>query len=368
MIERSSAMVDTRLPGHDAHQSVNLRPAPHQAPFTGSSESYEGLTYHREYLKNQAYHKYLRMHKVFVGESGARKLVEIGDQLASEELPHYLDAAGWAYAEAGLVLANESAVSRVELIKAAEDCWRQSLQNQQYLLDDRAPAGLYEEAGSHRTAMNLAYAPLMKAVTVGNVTASVRERAFADTLAITQLNSLQLRFAAKEHDREAVAAHVGFAHEANAMLTLLGLNDPRYIPLPSSARADTGYYHQNQTHDITVINQHWGDIKKVIPLEIKAKASARDRERYKALIVRGKMHLSVAGSNDPTRTTEAFSNVYNNTANPEDIHIVDHASSAVLNLLKLYQRGASNAVENVTSRTKFHDARYVAPHYRHSSR
>ena len=368
MIERLVAVGETNLPGYDAHQSVQLAPPTDEVPFSQPLGTYEHLTFHREYLKNEAYHKYLQMHKVFVGESGARKLVEIGDQLSGEELPHYLDAAGWAYAEAGLVLAKESAVSRVELIKAAEECWKQSLQNQQYLLDDRAPGGLYEETGGHRTAMNLAYAPLMKAVAVGNVTTGVRERTFADNLAITQLNNLQLRFATKEHDRDAVAAHVGFAHEANAMLTLLGLNDPRYIPLPSSARADTGYYHQNQTHDITVINQHWGDIKKVIPLEIKAKASARDRERYKALIVRGKMHLSVAGSNDPTRTTEAFSNVYNDIATPEDVHIVDHASSTVLNLLKLYQRGASNAVENVTSRTKFHDARYVAPHYRHSSR
>lgn len=367
MIERSAVSHDSKLPGYDAHQTVQLLPSPGERPFSQFPEEYDALRDHRGYLKNETYDKYLRMHKVFVGESGAHELVEIADELQHEELPRYLDAAGWAYAEAGLVLENESTVGRIELVRAAEECWGKSLQMGQYLLDEHAPQYLFEDAMSYRTAMNLAYAPLMKSIIIGNVTDGTRERAFVDTLAIAQTSGLQLGFAAAHRDVNAAASHTGFIHEANTLLTLLYLDDPRYIPLPSSARADTGYYHQGQTHDVTILNQHWGRIKKVVPLEVKARASARDRERYKALIVRGKMHLSIAGRNDPRETTNAFSNVYQGIATAEDVRMTDHASSTVLRLLKLYQRGADDAVSNVTSRTKFHDSRYVAPLYRRST-
>ena len=363
MIERSVVSHETRLPGYDAHQSVRLAPDADEQPFIQSQAAYAHLRDHHEYLNDEVYDKYLRMHKVLVGESGAYELIEIADTLMRSELPRYLDAAGWAYAEAGLALKSESTLGRVELVMAAESCWERSLQMEQFLLDDRAPQHLFEDAASYRTAMNLAYAPLMKSIIIGNVADGTRERVFADTLAIAQTSALQLGFATREDNMSAASGHVGFIHEANTLLTLLYLDDPRYVPLPSSARADTGYYYQHQTHDVTIINQHWGNIKKVIPMEVKARASARDRERYKALIVRGKMHLMVAGRNDPRETTEAFSNVYHGVADESDKYIVDHASSTVLDLLRLYQRGAANAVGNVTSQTKFHDAQYVAPYY-----
>ena len=364
MIKRSVVSYETRLPGYDAHQSVRLAPAADEQPFKQSREAYSRFRNHHEYLKDEAYDKYLRMHKVLVGESGAYELIEIGDVLAQSELPRYLDAAGWAYAEAGLALKSESTVGRVELVIAGESCWAEALQKEQFLLDGQAPQDLFEDAASYRTAMNLAYAPLMKSIIIGNITDSTRERVFADTLAIAQTSALQLGFAAREDKMHAVSGHIGFIHEANTLLALLYLDDPRYVPLPSSARADTGYYHRHQTHDVAIINQHWGTIKKIIPLEVKARASAADRERSKALIVRGKMHLTVGGRNNPSETTEAFSNVYHGVADESDRCIVDHASSTVLDLLRLYQRGAKNAAGNVTSQTQFHDARYVAPYYR----
>lgn len=362
-MERSVVTFDTKLPGYDTQQSIHLT-AQGDSPFAHSREEYRYLQDHRAYLNNPTYHKYLQMHKVFVGGSGAQELITIADELEHEELPRYLDAAGWAYAEAGLVLADESTVKRIELIKAAEQCWERSLQAGQYLLDERAPQFLYEDAAPYRTALNLAFTPLIKSIVVGNVTDTVRERVFADTLAVSQTSAVQLELASKRSDAGAVADYVGFIHEANTLLALLYLDDPRYVPLPSTARADTGYYHQDQTHDITIVNQHWGAIKKTIPLEVKAKASVRDRGRYKALIIRGKMHLSIAGRYDPRHTLSAFTNVYERMANLDDYRTVDHATTTLLQLLRLYQQGSSDAVDNATSVTKFHDSRYVAPHYR----
>lgn len=354
---------NTRLPGYDAQLAWHT--APQEAiDWPLADVTAEQLADHRAYLAhNDTYDKYLRIHKVFVGESGAHELIDIGDTLATERLPRYLDAAGWAYAEAGLVLESESATTRIELLEAAEQCWEQSLQADRAIMDQPSLHEAYEDTTPYRTALNLAYTPLMKSIILGNVTDATRERTFLDTLTIAQTGAVQLDLARRQPNNLAVADYVGFLHEVNTLLTLLYLDDPRYVPLPSTARADTGYYHIEQTHDVTVINQHWGVIKKVIPLEVKAKASARDRERYKALIVRGKMHLSVAGRHDPRQTIEAFTAVHEGTAGHDDQQTVDRISATMLHLLRLYQQGANDAIQT-TSRTKFHDARYVAPYYK----
>lgn len=363
-MRRSAVAFESTLPGYDARHAAATYDQSDELVIPWDSDRYTQLTQHQAYLDNPVYDKYLRMHKVFVGTSGAHELLAIADELEHEELPRYLDAAGWAYAEAGLALGDESAVSRVRLIKEAELCWQRSLQASQRLLENDAARYLIEDSDQLRTALNIAHAPLMKSIVVGNVTDAVRERSFADTLAIGQASAVQMDLALRQGEMVAAMDHAGFIHEANALLTLHYLNNPRYVPLPSTARADTGYYHQEQTHDIAIINQHWGAVKKVIPLEIKAAASARDRQRYKALLVRGKMHLSIEGRYDPRCTLDAFAATYDHVDDMNDQRTVEHATSTMRHLLKLYQQGSGSAVPNTTSRTRFHDNQFVAPYYK----
>ena len=103
------------LPGSDALKTARLfkpnRPLPYR-----SMKRYLKEGAHRKYLENDSYDEYLRIHKVVVGESGASRLQGLASELETEELPTYLEAAGWAYAEAGLASHQLSTVERIKAV------------------------------------------------------------------------------------------------------------------------------------------------------------------------------------------------------------------------------------------------------------
>lgn len=317
---------------------------------------------HRHYLENSSYDEYVQMPKFIVDSEGSRKLIEIGDELAGETMPRFLDAAGWAYAEAGLALNDDSAKHRVRLVEEAERAWRRALVNDLDLSRRYSAEGASNEDMSHRLALNLAFAPLIKSIIVGNVADSVRESVLRDTAAIATDSARILNEAHARGDTETSGQHWGFLFEANALMSLLNMNDARYVPLPSTARADTGYYHASQTHDISIINQHWGEIRKVIPVEIKSRSTRKDRERYKALLIRGKMHLSV-NDHDPRSTVRAFQGIVDGTASEKEVASLEDISSNIRNMLRLYQQGVTPEGLATNSLTRFHEANKVAKVY-----
>ena len=322
---------------------------------------------HRHYLDNPSYDEYVQMPKVIVDIEGSQKLIEIGDELAGETMPRFLDAAGWAYAEAGLATNDDSAEHRVQLIKKAERVWHRALVNDLDLSRRYSEKGASNEDMSHRLALNLAFAPLIKSIIVGNVADSVRESVMRDTAAIATNSTRVLNEAHARGDTDTSAQHWGFLFEANALMALLYMNDARYVPLPSTARADTGYYHASQTHDISIINQHWGEIRKVIPVEIKSRSTRKDRERYKALLIRGKMHLSV-NDHDPRSTVRAFQGIVDGTASDKEVASIEDMSLNLRNMLKLYQQGVTPEGLAMNSLTRFHEANKVAQVYPELSR
>ena len=295
---------------------------------------------------------YFRIHKVFVGQSGARLLREIHLNLLKDTSPKHLNTAGWCAAEAALVDDSMPTVERIDLMQSAVSCWERALCAQEIENASIDPSEV-EDDSTLRLALNLAFAPLMNAMIVGNVTEPIREQVFADVLALAGIASTQRKLAHSEGSVDGVGSLLGFEHECNAYLALLHINDARYIPLPSSARGGSGTTYPEQTHDIVVINQHWGKIKKVIPLEIKAKASLNDIKRYDALVVRGKMHLSIAGRYSPEYTREAFAAYYDDTATRKDNMTVYKVTSTVKELLRLYQQGTPRS--NHDSPTSYYD-------------
>lgn len=320
------------------------------------------------FAPNPAYDEYFKIHKVFVGESGGAQLEQIGKRLQEEWLPRYLDAAGWAFAESALTQSHRPAVERTHLVSQAEDCWQRALLSQQEFDDGEHREWLSEYTDSFRIALNLAYTPLMHAIIAGDVTEATRERVFADTLAIAQLSTARNALASRESNHEGAADHRGFQYECNALLSILYLNNPNYIPLPSSSRAGSGYEYKDQTHDISVVHQRWGRIHRVTPVEIKSATSLRDKQRYKALLVRGKMHLSVEGKYDPIETLNAFADIYDGNINPEAIRIATHASSTIKDLLVLYQKGSEvDKFKKIHSHTTFHSVSHVAKKYQELS-
>jgi hypothetical protein len=346
------------LPGSDALKTASLfnpeRPLPYR---TMSKYMIEGG--YRNYLNNAAYNRYIHMHKVVVGESGVEELKQVGDDLQTEVLPAYLDAAGWAYAEAGLASNAMSAVDRVELVGKAEKLWQKSLVNGVSVGEQYDPLFRFGENEGHRTALNLAFAPLIKSIIVGSVSSAVLRRVLRDTIEVARDSRISLDRAYKDRDTDAAAYHRGFLFEASALMTLLYMDDPRYVPLPATARADSGYFHREQTHDISILNQHWGEIRKVIPVEIKSKASNRDKRRYRALIIPGKLRLSIDGV-DPRNTVDAFYDLEYGQASTRQTMGIERLSTQVREMLRLYQLGTTPEGLAVNSLTRFHDARTVA--------
>jgi hypothetical protein len=207
---------------------------------------FDGLMFHRYFPStadgepetaesNRFYESYHRIHKVFVGESGSRLLKTIHEGLKDEQHPEYLDTAGWAAVESALVDESADTIARLRLIESAEQCWERAIMAQADI-NERLPDDEVEDDSTFRLALNLAFTPIMKALVVGNVTTSVREQVFADVLALGQLAGIQRDLASKDGHIDAAAQLLGFEHECNAHLVLLFINDPRYLPLPSSSR------------------------------------------------------------------------------------------------------------------------------------
>lgn len=222
----------------------------------------------------------------------------------------------------------------MELLSTAEQCWQNALTNQEVLDADPSKKFMSDYTDQYRLTLNLAFTPIMKSIVAGNVTKRTREKTFADTLAIAQISAIQLTYASKAGNTKAIGDHVGLGHECNVLLALLYLNDPNNLPLPSTYRAGSGYEYRSQTHDITVINQHWGEIYRVLPAEIKAVATFRDKQRYKALIVRGKMHLAIPGRHKPSETTNAFGRCFEGNPSEDDHRIVHYAHPQSKNYLR----------------------------------
>lgn len=335
---------------------------------------------HRVYLDNPHYDRYLRMHKVLVGNGGAQQLEQLAGTLATETLPRYLDASGWAYAEAALAESNTTTAHKLELLDNAQHAWDQGIARFHSF-----DAGEYaqwlthgEESTPYRMALSLAYLPLMREIVSKNVTTETMRQVFGDTLAIAQSAAVMLNLAEREKDTEAIGNMIGFLHETNALMALLYSEDPCYIPLPASSRADSGYYNQQQSHDIVVINQSWGEVKRTIPIEIKAAASLRDRKRYNALIIRGKMHLIVPrltvneqGGKDryhPATALEAFTKVREGDGDAKALTATAHIVDTVRRLIILYQKGPKVGMQAMKTVTEFHDATKVEAVYPELSR
>ncbi len=349
------------LPGSDSLKTAHLFDA-HVDSSYDTLLSYYQEGGHRQYLDNKAYSHYIHIHKVVVGESGANELLEIAKSLETEDLPVYLDAAGWAYAEAALATPQHSTVERVSLIDAAESLWEKSLVHSAAIGEILGGEYRYGDSEGHRTALNLAFAPLMKSIVVGNVRPEIVRKTLIDTAEIAHDSRNSLQRAYSDNDKSAAGYHKGFLFEASALMMLLYMDDSRYVPLPATARSDTGYYHREQTHDISLINQHWGEIRKIIPIEIKSKASQRDKRRYKALIIPGRMRLAL-DSTDPQDTIDTFYDLVNGRATAQQNAAIEQLSTQLREMLRLYQKGVSAEGLAIHSLTRFHDSKTVAQQY-----
>lgn len=310
-----------------------------------------------------AYEQYLKIHKVFVGPQTAQTLEQIHEGLRDESLPRYLSVAGWAAAEAALVQDHLPAKHRLGLIEAAVDCWERGARNQMYL-NQSDKAHLIEYSTPYRLALDIAITPMLRGIVLGNITDKILDDVFEDCLAIAEANAAEYAAALQVSDHERIADHSGFGYECNALLAFNRLKIKTWFAIPALARSDSGHHHPEQSHDLSVIRQKWGEIKGVIPVEIKSAANARAKRRYKSLLVRGKMHLSQPGKYPPTETLAAIKAVHVGNSDKEQRQIADEASTRFLKMLRDYRSGeVLGSIATDRSVTTFRDNSLVVANH-----
>ena len=310
---------------------------------------------HLKYLDTPAFHEYISLEKRAILPVDADALLDIGDDLEKEYMPRHLNAAAWAFAEVGLTDDTRSAIERHDLIVRAESLWQTAATRQEALEDSEYGDVFNEPDELYRSVLPLAYTPLMKSIIVGNVTEQVRRRALKDTVALSAVVTEEVTQYREAGDVSSANSLVGLAHELNALSMLLYMDDARYVPFPSTARADTGYYHKDQTHDIMIANQHWGAIRRIIPVEVKARPTQRDRRRYKALLVRGKMHLTASGV-EPSETVRLFENIQQGQSTPKETAAIEKIATELRGMIHLYGKGATLGGSAIESTLRFLDA------------
>lgn len=317
-----------------------------------------------EFEANPAYEKYLRMQKILVGRSGAEEVEQIYHGLKHEDLPAYLAAAGSAAIEASLVRSDKPVDVRLGMLRGAAGCFIRAIRNQR-ALDVLQQEPFKDTVMAHRVALDLATLPLLEGIVFGAVRPDTNKQVFEDCLNVAQSNAVQINLAKRAQDKQALSNHVGVGYECNALLAFNRMQSNTWFMIPSLGRADTGYHHRQQTHDMLVVHQKWGEIQSMTPVEIKASASRRDRERYKALLVRGKMHLSVEGRHQPETTLAALSAVYESEANVVEVHDTDTITHNITGMVRDYYAGEKlgDTVASQRSCLNFHDNSIVVLNY-----
>ena len=301
---------------------------------------------------NPAYEQYLRIHKVLVGPKTAQTLEKIAYSLGEEKIPKYLVTAGWAITEASLAQPHLSAHERNNLFDHAEEWWLEAIDTQMRYID-QGKEHLVEASAPYRTALDIARLPLLRGMVLGSITPSLRKNVRDETLAIMNASWVQANLALRQGDIESFNDFVGFAHEGNSLIALDSFNSDSLFGMTSFARSDSGYHHPEQTHDIVIVQQKKGLLKSMTPVEIKSKVSQNDRKRYKALLVRGKMHLCLAGEYSPNHTLKAFTALNENSQTLKEKATTDTVRQTFIDMFWQYKCG-SVLVDIATSRSRMH--------------
>lgn len=310
---------------------------------------------------NNSYEDYLKMHKVLVGKRGAEQLEEIHKNLANETRPRYLSVAGWSAVEAAIAQTDAPTRHRLALLDSGLGCWKKAISYQEQLNDSNIDY-LIEYDLPLRTALDIAILPLLRDMMFGKVRRETSDNVFRDCLKIAQYNAARLNHMKAVGNIEGLGFHVGLGYECNALLAFNRQRSPTWFVMPTLARADTGMHHRKQTHDLLVVHQKWGEVLDLAPIEVKSRASARDRERYEALLVRGKLHMSVPGWYKPDQILQLITDSEEGTINGAGEKIIEGISSNLIGMVRAYYAGDKlGKISTKGTVTSFRDDSLVEP-------
>lgn len=330
--------LETPLPGYDALRAPERQhPSPLLIP--RDEEVYFRKRRQFGHLANQHYREYMQLGKQYLSPTAAPHLERLAAELEKEQLPEFLAASGWAFAESAMVDRDAPFKKRMARLDEAELIWGRALEASDSLYTTELGKYLSTDTQPYRIALNLASLPVMRGLVRGTITAEDRRKMCGDVLAIAELVGVQNRLAFAANNRKATKDFSGLSNECAALLLFLLEDDPTYVPLPSSSRSGSGHFNPTRTHDITILCQWHGAIRGCVPVEVKAAPTPEDVDRYRALMITktdltrqyGSIHSLV----------ESIARVFEGTATPDESTKVEKTKRRLITKRDMYEQQKS---------------------------
>jgi len=128
------------------------------------------------------------------------------------------------------------------------------------------------------------------------------------------------------------SGHIGLTHEKVTELMLNHQLRPWLIAVPTIARADTGYFYPNQTHDIQLIEAQRGKIVETTPIEVKSKAGTGTHARYDSVVISASRHLGRLSRRIPAQSVYLLLKEQQGTLNEGESRQLEHVFKTVQHL------------------------------------
>lgn len=292
---------------------------------------------------------YLKMNKVLVGEKGAHELGEMAHELEDHgsKVPFIQHARAWMLIESSLAAGDSmSHADRSTMLQDATGALEHALK---LTLADGNKLARYKDC-SLRMALAMAHIPLAQAIVNGDVDTESQRSVASDTSSI-----------ARTYIKHVPAQQrTGLTHEMLALGLLHAIEDPRYVALPSTLRGDSGIYNKTQTHDLSVIKQHFGEIRQVQPIEVKNRVINEHRERYWPTLLSGEDLLLRPDGTLQTHMTvlRALRAAREGRANEQQRALVSYATNALITTLSRYKTTGRPIGSKMNTKTRFYGVKH----------
>ena len=252
-----------------------------------------------KYVNRDQLARYHQLPKEFVGPLEADDLFFIHDALKDASYSStYLYTAGSAAAESGLIASHLTNDERHYRIDCADKIWKQAQDAfiKRHIEDDWSESKILTIPD--RIEMSRIYNPLYHDMIEGNVRQETIEKTHHRLIRLGLLNLKRHDQAEQISDFGALMMRRGLAYELGTLMTATRLVCPSFFAIPATARADNGEHFPEETHDVRLIHQSWGQIKSCIPYEVKP-TDGKYRHRYRSAYVRGRVELLMPSSTNP---------------------------------------------------------------------
>jgi hypothetical protein len=345
----------SKAPEHDARSFLIEESTATRSQIFGGREPDS----HLDYFEHPLYTRYMQLPKGLLSPNQVGVLYEVHEGLTAESATRFLFTGGWAAAEAAIVMKDmdRGGGTRTRLLEAAGDAWLRA--------HDRAMAvrAAGEETPDHyslkeRIELALASIPLLEGIVTGDVRVKTLERVASDYAQVAIENLATGQSKRKSGDVDRALFHEGLDCE---VLALLGLNKElttRRFGTPSTARNDSGYFFPKLTHDLMLFRQRGGQLKSILPAEVKTRVRRHDKKRYKALLIDSEF-MDEVEAGEPGPMLELYARVYLGGASGADMAIAENLTRRMWAMVSQYSAGSILKTECPQSVIQFHDASKV---------